>query len=439
MAEVFAGEAVGTQNFARPVAIKRVLPAYANDPQFVQLFAAEAQITSRLRHPNIVETLDFYRDDDGSLVLVMELVRGVNLSTLSETEPLPPAAIAYIVAEILRGLGHAHEQHLVHRDVSPHNVLLSWEGAVKVSDFGIAKARDATQATASILLKGKPAYMSPEQANAQALDGRSDLFAAGVILWELLTGRSLFKADDTRATLAAVLFGTVPHPRTVKRNAPAELSRIAMRLLEKDRDKRYPTAEGAIDELVKAYPLKEEGRRQLVGALATRFLGEATPEPVRSSRSGLFFALGVACVLAIVGVAVASSFRGGDDARSSQLSSQEHPGATVKLDAGYPEPRPFAKAAWGWHPPPASTLPPWAPQACVDEIAVLSKIVRCGRLEPMDREQFRVHWESIVKFFAQVSTPSESMERMCKQDLSILPTLGITPFIDCKLSMGDDG
>ena len=133
----------------------------------------------------------------------------------------------FVISEVLRGLGYAHDlpagtdmRGIVHRDVSPHNVLLSWEGAVKVSDFGIAKARAASEATASVFIKGKPAYMSPEQANGQALDGRSDLFAVGVMLWEMLVGQRLFVGEDTRATLAAVLFGQIPRPRIAARRRP---------------------------------------------------------------------------------------------------------------------------------------------------------------------------------------------------------------------------
>src|SRR5207344_3278205 len=123
---------------------------------------------------------------------------------------------------------------IVHRDVSPHNVLLSWEGAVKVSDFGIAKARQASEATASVFIKGKPAYMSPEQANGQPLDGRSDLFAVGVMLWEMLAGRRLFTAEDTRATLAAVLFGQITRPRMLRADIPKDLERVTMKMLERE-------------------------------------------------------------------------------------------------------------------------------------------------------------------------------------------------------------
>ena len=210
MAEVFVGAAVGAEGFSRKVAIKRVLPGFSDNPAFAKMFVDEAQISARLVHPNIVSVLDFDRDADNRLFLVMELVEGQDLDALMATGLLPFPVVIFVIGEVLRGLGHAHDlpvgadlRGIVHRDVSPHNVLLSWEGAVKVSDFGIAKARAASEATASVFIKGKPAYMSPEQANGQALDGRSDLFAVGVMLWEMLVGRRLFVGEDTRATLAA--------------------------------------------------------------------------------------------------------------------------------------------------------------------------------------------------------------------------------------------
>src|SRR6185503_11751837 len=168
-----------------------------------------------------------------------------------------------VSADAMRGI--------VHRDVSPHNVLLSWEGAVKVSDFGIAKARSASSATASELIKGKPAYMSPEQANGESLDGRSDLFAVGVMLWELLVGRRLFVGQDTRATLAAVLFGQIPRPRSLRSDVPKDVERVAMKLLERDLPARYATAEQAIADLLACADAPRDGREALVTTLAERF------------------------------------------------------------------------------------------------------------------------------------------------------------------------
>src|SRR3954464_3081373 len=147
MAEVFLGSQLGAEGFSRRVAIKRVLPGYSDNPSFAQMFVAEAQISSRLVHPNIVSVVDFDRDAENRLFLVMELVEGKDLDTLVSSGLLPYPVVIFVISEVLRGLGHAHDlpvgndvRGVIHRDVSPHNVLLSWEGSVKVSDFGIAKA-----------------------------------------------------------------------------------------------------------------------------------------------------------------------------------------------------------------------------------------------------------------------------------------------------------
>ncbi|HUS33041.1 MAG TPA: serine/threonine-protein kinase [Kofleriaceae bacterium] len=287
MAEVFLGSMLGAEGFQRRVAIKRVLPGFSENPAFSQMFIGEAQISSQLQHANIVSVLDFDRDPEGRLFLVMELVEGKDLDALASSGPLPLPVIIYVIAEVLRGLGHAHDlpvgagmRGIVHRDVSPHNVLLSWDGAVKVSDFGIAKAKQASEATASVFIKGKPAYMSPEQANGQSLDGRSDLFAVGVMLWEMLCGRRLFVGEDTRATLAAVLFGQIPRPRSMRSDIPKDLERVVMKLLERDLPARYATAEDAIHDLFECSDAPKAGRELLMRTMAERFPGQA---PVRQS------------------------------------------------------------------------------------------------------------------------------------------------------------
>ncbi|MEJ7602524.1 MAG: serine/threonine-protein kinase [Kofleriaceae bacterium] len=289
MAEVFLGSMVGAEGFSRKVAIKRVLPGYSENEAFAQMFVAEAKISSQLTHPNIVTVLDFDRDAEHRLFLVMELVDGKDLDALISSGPLPTSVVIFIIGEVLRGLGYAHDlpisnhmRGVVHRDVSPHNVLLSWSGAIKVSDFGIAKAREASEATASVFIKGKPAYMSPEQANGQALDGRSDLFAVGIMLWEMLLNRRLFSGGDTRSVLASVLFGQIPRPRSIRNDVPKDLERVCMKLLERDLPARYETAEHALHELLECNDAPKAGREQLVAVLADRFPAEA---PVRHSRA----------------------------------------------------------------------------------------------------------------------------------------------------------
>src|SRR5512139_3571780 len=270
MAEVFLASSVGAEGFQRRVAIKRVLPGYSDNEAFAKMFVDEARISSQLVHPNIVSVLDFDRDAENRLFLVMELVEGKDLDGLMATGLLPIPVVIFVIAEVLRGLGFAHDlpvgthmRGIVHRDVSPHNVLLSWEGAVKVSDFGIAKARAATEATASVFIKGKPSYMSPEQANGEPLDGRSDLFAVGVMLWEMLVGRRLFVAEDTRATLAAVLFGVIPRPRSLRKDVPKDLEAVVMKLLERDLPARFKSAEQAIAALLECDDAPKDGRELL--------------------------------------------------------------------------------------------------------------------------------------------------------------------------------
>src|SRR5689334_4512381 len=285
MAEVFLASAMGAEGFSRRVAIKRVLPGFSDNEAFAKMFVDEAQLSSQLVHPNIVSVLDFDRDAEARLFLVMELVEGKDLAALLETGLLPIPLVLHVVDEILRSLGYAHDlpvgthvRGVVHRDVSPHNVLLSWAGEVKVSDFGIAKARAASEATASVFIKGKPSYMSPEQANGQPLDGRSDLFAVGIMLWEMVVGRRLFVGADTRSTLAAVLFGQIPRPRSLRADVPKDVERVAMKLLERDLPARYATAEDAIADLLECSDAPKAGREALVAVLAERFPGEA---PVR--------------------------------------------------------------------------------------------------------------------------------------------------------------
>ncbi|HEU0029911.1 MAG TPA: serine/threonine-protein kinase [Kofleriaceae bacterium] len=295
MAEVFRGTMVGAEGFARPVAVKRVLPGFSTVPQFASMFVQEAQIASRLSHPNVVAVLDFDRDPDGRLFLVMEYVEGRDLASLVETGFLPYSIVIFVVSEALRGLGYAHDlpagdvRGVVHRDVSPHNVLLSWEGAVKVSDFGIAKAREASAATASTMIKGKPGYMSPEQANGEELDGRSDLFAVGVMLWEILTGRRLFDGT-TQETIAQVLFKPIPRPSSLRSGVPPDLEAVTMRLLEREKPRRYSNADSAIDDLARCADAPRNGRSDLARLLAERFpqavaSRASRPQPPSSSPS----------------------------------------------------------------------------------------------------------------------------------------------------------
>lgn len=293
MAEVFLARTVGAEGFERKVAVKRVLDALARDPRFAELFIAEAQLGARLGHPNLVSVLDFDRDARGGLFLVMELVDGVDLRDLLGTGPLPCSLVIHLATEILRGLDYAHAlpvnaegvRGIVHRDISPHNVLLSWEGAVKVSDFGIAKAHAATCASGSLLLSGKPAYMSPEQVNGGPLDGRSDLFAVGVMMFEMLCSVHPFAGASVQEMLGHVLYREIPRVRDLRPDVPEDLSCVVASLLARDLGQRMPSAEAALAALVACASCPRAGREELSAALSRRFAGRAPVRPRNVARS----------------------------------------------------------------------------------------------------------------------------------------------------------
>jgi eukaryotic-like serine/threonine-protein kinase len=284
MAEVFLGTRLGAEGFERRVAIKRVLAGYSDDPAFEQMFTAEARLLCQLNHPNIVAVVDFSRDADRRLFLVMEYVDGRDLAALSATGSLPPSAVIYVIAEILRGLGYAHNlpdpssggRGLVHRDVTPRNVLLSYEGEVKVADFGLARMRDASGKVRSDVVRGTPSYMSPEQCRGQPLDGRSDLCAVGAILWELLAGQPMYSGTP-HEVVGQVLFKELQRPSAVTQGrVPPDLEMIAIRLLARNRDERYPTAQVALDDLMRCGDAPRDGRGELARLLAERFPTPAT-------------------------------------------------------------------------------------------------------------------------------------------------------------------
>ncbi|WP_164016910.1 serine/threonine protein kinase [Pyxidicoccus trucidator] len=251
MAEIYLCTARGAEGFEKEVVIKRVRAFLASDPEFVGMFIAEARLASRLNHANVVQIFDFDKHED-TYYLAMEYVRGCSLWELRKRckelmEPVPPVMVAHIGAEVARGLHYAHRVKvngqpldLVHRDVTPHNVLLSFDGAVKLTDFGIAKA--GNKLTQPGVLKGKFAYMSPEQARGEAVDARTDIFALGVVLWEMLTGGRLFDGDSEVAVLRAVQQSTIPPPARLNPDVPADLDAAVVRALDRDPAVRFQTA-----------------------------------------------------------------------------------------------------------------------------------------------------------------------------------------------------
>ncbi len=251
MAEIYLASAIGAEGFSKDVVIKVVRSFLATDQQFVQMFISEARLASRLNHANIVQIFDFGKHDT-TYYLAMEYVRGASLSDLrkrcrEQSAVFPPAVAAKICSEVARGLHYAHNSTeggqrlgVVHRDVTPHNVLLSFDGAVKLTDFGIAKA--TTSHTAPGMLKGKFAYMSPEQSRGEKVDARTDIFALGIILWELLTGSRLFDGDTDVAVLRAVQEALIAPPSRINPEIPEALSEIVMRALMREPNDRFATA-----------------------------------------------------------------------------------------------------------------------------------------------------------------------------------------------------
>ncbi|HEY1417372.1 MAG TPA: serine/threonine-protein kinase [Myxococcaceae bacterium] len=251
MAEIFLAQSHGPEGFEKQVVIKRIRSALADDPSFVQMFIAEARVASKLNHANVVHIFDFDRHED-SYYLAMEYVRGKSLAELHRRarllgRPFPPVLAAQICLEVARGLAYAHRltEHgqslgLVHRDVTPHNVLISYEGAVKLTDFGIAKA--SNRASTAGMLKGKFAYMAPEQARGEAVDARTDLFALGITLWELLTGNRLFDGDSDVAVLRAVQEREIQSPSALNRLVDPALAEVVLTSLQRDPIRRFQNA-----------------------------------------------------------------------------------------------------------------------------------------------------------------------------------------------------
>ncbi len=253
MAEIFRGKAVAAGGFEKPVAIKRILPHLSKDERFVELLISEAKILSRLRHRNIVQIYDVGLAEDGQYFLVMEFVDGSDLARLyglleRQQTRIPLDVALHIGAEVCEALDHAHravdEQgqpiRLVHRDVSPSNVLLSRSGEVKLTDFGIAKSIE--EATGHGGVRGKFAYISPEQARNVHVDGRSDEYALAIIVFELLTGRPLYSGMADFDALGATRDPKPVHVRQIDPSIPVELERIIERALAPRPDDRYPTA-----------------------------------------------------------------------------------------------------------------------------------------------------------------------------------------------------
>ncbi len=262
MATVHFGRLSGVAGFSRTVAIKRLHEQYAQDPEFLAMFLDEARLAARIRHPNVVPTLDVIAEEGaGEVLLVLEYVQGESLSKLLRSvrgmmTSTDTRVITTIMAGVLHGLHAAHEAvseqgeplNIVHRDVSPQNIMVGADGVARLLDFGVARAVGRLQTTRQGQLKGKIAYMSPEQLHNLRVTRQSDIYAAAVVTWEALTGQRLFTGDNQAALATAVLQQRVRPPSQVAPHVPLSLDRVVMRGLERDPARRYASArEMALD------------------------------------------------------------------------------------------------------------------------------------------------------------------------------------------------
>ncbi len=288
MASVYLARLRGPAGFAKLFAIKRVHPHLAKNRLFVDMFLDEARIAAALQHPNVAQVIEL--GDDGAHFIAMEYLHGEHLAAVARAARdiggLPIPIACWLVARAADGLHHAHEARdengqplgIVHRDVTPHNVFVTYDGHVKLTDFGIAKAEGRIVRTDTGIVKGKFAYMAPEQALGRALDRRVDIFAIGVLLWELITGERLFKGDTDAETLLAVTRCEVESPRTRRPDCPEDLEAIVLTCLSRDPSERFETAAAVSAALDRVGERSGLVRMRDVGALMSRLFADRIAE-----------------------------------------------------------------------------------------------------------------------------------------------------------------
>jgi serine/threonine protein kinase len=297
MATVHFGRLDGAGGFSRVVAIKRLLPEFVQNHEFTEMLLKEARLAARVRHPNVVATLDVVATK-GDVLLVLDYVHGEALSTLCRTqakqkkEHVPLAIAVGILLDMLLGLSAIHDAtdekgrslSLVHRDISPPNVLVGADGIARVLDFGIATALEHVETVAPERRKGKRGYMSPEQVRGERLTQRSDVFAAGIVTWELLATHRLFPADQENEPGEALLRGDYPHPNQFRTELSDELDAVVMRAISLDPSDRYATIHELHDALEAAAPPRANSRRigEWVLDLARDALAERTRKVARA-------------------------------------------------------------------------------------------------------------------------------------------------------------
>jgi serine/threonine-protein kinase len=389
MATVYVGRAVGAGGFERLVAIKVMHPHLAVDPEFVAMFLDEARLAARIRHPNVVATIDVHQGTNDSY-LVMDYVEGPSLDAMlralrGRSAPLPLDIALRIFHDLLGGLHAAHELHapdgsplgVVHRDVSPQNVLVGTDGVTRITDFGVAQAAARLASTKFGHIKGKLAYAPPEAVLLEPLDRRADLYAAGAVLWEMLTGKPLFESDNELTLGGLVLDGVKQRPRDLVPAVPEAIDAVCMRALEQDREKRFSSAaemSDALDEASSAAgvpvaspravaafvkqlgahrPAPEGTVTRSLPPLATTRLETPAPSATPRSRAALVAA---AAVVAVVGAASwvlsrpdapgsASPVEPARTTPTTSASADPAPSATTISTAGVDPPMPTASTS----------------------------------------------------------------------------------------------
>jgi serine/threonine protein kinase len=260
MAELFLADYVRRDGFKRKVAIKRILPHLAGNKNFIKMFTREARVAALLQHPNVVQIFD-YGKIDNAYFIAMEYIDGKNLGQILSAmkQGLSFDKAAFIISQICKGLDYSHTKkdentgepfHIVHRDISPQNLLVSYQGEVKISDFGISKARSEPSLTQAGVVKGKMAYLSPEQALGEPIDHRADIYALGLVFYETLTGKRVYTFEnDIDAIRTIPKMDIEPLSKSVP-DSPEELNHIVMKCLEKQKDNRYQSASAVYTDLL---------------------------------------------------------------------------------------------------------------------------------------------------------------------------------------------
>jgi len=291
MADIYLVLQTNEAGVDRHLVLKRVLAERSRDPAFASMFLDEARLAAQLHHQNIAQVYDV-GTLDGAYFFTMEYVHGEDARTLlhrllKRGQQLPVNLALYMASGVLAALHHAHDRttaagvalNVVHRDVTPSNVMVSYEGSVKLLDFGVAKASERSTESRSGAVKGKIGYLSPEQCRGHAVDRRSDLFSLGIVLYELMTCKRLFSRDSDFETMLAITGQELPPPSKLRPELSPEIDRIVMKALEKERERRYPTAAAMLED-IEAVATAE--RHLLSSSAASRFMRElfgAKPEP----------------------------------------------------------------------------------------------------------------------------------------------------------------